>query len=163
MIKESARLRAAYEASMVDYRARLGEREREMLERKEASVKQAQIDAEERSKKRLSAFDGDQTKASRYGFSSNLLSGMPAWCERFAGIVLSFVEKEEHHIEQMLLASDSNGSVSSAKDEAEGIRLQRVHNLVITINRIRKCLELQLSHGENYDSFKIVCCLFCRT
>lgn len=69
---------------------------------------------------------------------------MPEWLEKWAALIMEYVETEQALLPQELLALRppyATYTPASAAAEAKGVSDNRLQNVVITLDKVKLCLE----------------------
>lgn len=75
---------------------------------------------------------------------------VPEWLEKWAALIMEYVETEQALLPQELLALRppyATYTPASAAAEAKGVSDNRLQNVVITLDKVKLCLERPGSHS----------------
>ena len=119
--------------------------ERETLRRQQEKDQKKQAAIDHANAVRLAAMEEEKTRCGKYGLRSSALSGLPQWARRYASKCLAFVEYEKERLPHVLMKQTIGKpkSLTAAEAEAQGVAEQRVHNLVISMDKVRHFLSEQ--------------------
>lgn len=81
----------------------------------------------------------DRARLFRNGFKSSVLHETPAWIQKFAALVLEFIEMERQTLPGVLVRRH-NYSMDAAVSEADGLHSNRKQHLAITIDKVRRAM-----------------------
>ena len=91
------------------------------------------------------AMEEEGSRCDKHGLRRSALAGLPKWARLYASKCLAFVEYEREQLPGVLMAQPIGAPVNlkAAQAEALGVADQRVHNLVISMDKIRHFLSEQ--------------------
>ncbi|CAL8467814.1 g7352 [Coccomyxa elongata] len=91
----------------------------------------------------------DKARLQEFGLRECALGGgggqprVPAWLEKWTALILEFVQEEQRLLPEQLLALPSNIAAYTpftAASEAKGVSDNRLQNVVITLDKVKLCL-----------------------
>ncbi|KAK9830947.1 hypothetical protein WJX81_000882 [Elliptochloris bilobata] len=94
--------------------------------------------------------DADRTRLEAFGLRECALGGggggprVPAWLEKWAALALEYVAEEQRLLPEQLLALPpalGRYTPASAVAEAKGVSDNRLQNVVITLDKVKLCLQ----------------------
>eukprot|EP00210_Caulerpa_lentillifera_P005634 g5387.t1 len=94
--------------------------------------------------------EGDRRRLSAHGIKSYVLTFtteasklVPDWLMKWTSLILEFIEQEHNELPRVLMNGSSDYTAQSAEIEANGVKSNRLQNLVITIDKAKHFLRNQ--------------------